>query len=211
MTDDEQADFYANEYDQLLHIDLDSMVLLQPEVTSFQRYNRKNFEKSDALEKDFFEVSKSVISELNIHYVDLNRFNHTALTTQEFNAIAVLNRSIGRRDYFEDEQFLLDTELMDSIALQFGADRVVFMSLKSKKDQVITVPKIVALTVLFPIGVFYLPKLLLNNSATKYDVKVFDLKKGELVVNETYFAVEPSAKKFIQVRLNAIFHQLKQK
>jgi hypothetical protein len=37
------------------------------------------------------------------------------------------------------------------------------------------------------------------------------LKKGELVVNETYFAVEPSSKKFIQVRLNAIFHQLKQK
>lgn len=211
LTDDEQADFYANEYDQLLHIDLDSMVLLQPEVTSFQRYNRKNFEKSDALEKDFFEVSKSVISELNIHSVDLNRSNHTALTTQEFNAIAALNRSIGRRDYFEDEQFLLDTELMDSIAVQFGADRVVFMALKNKKDQVITVPKIVALTVLFPIGVFYLPKLLLNNSATKYDVKVFDLKKGELVVNETYFAVEPSSKQFIQVRLNAIFHQLKQK
>jgi Zn-dependent protease with chaperone function len=211
LTDDEQADFYANEYDQLLHIDLDTMVLLQPEVTSFQRYNRKNFEKSDALEKDFFEVSKSVISELNIHSVDLNRSNHTALTTQEFNAIAALNRSIGRRDYFEDEQFLLDTELMDSIATQFGADRVVFMSLKNKKDQVITVPKIVVLTILFPIGVFYLPKLLLNNSATKYDVKVFDLKKGELVVNETYFAVEPSSKKFIQVRLNAIFHQLKQK
>jgi hypothetical protein len=100
---------------------------------------------------------------------------------------------------------------MDSIAVQFGADRVVFMALKNKKDQVITVPKIVALTVLFPIGVFYLPKLLLNNSATKYDVKVFDLKKGELVVNETYFAVEPSSKQFIQVRLNAIFHQLKQK
>jgi predicted Zn-dependent protease len=211
LTDEEQADFYANEYDQLLHIELDSMLLLQPEVTSFQRYNRKNFEKSEALEKDFFEVSKSVISELNMHYVDLNRSNHTALTTQEFNAIAALNRSIGRRDYFEDELFLLDTELMDSIAKQFGADRVVFMSLKNKKDQVITVPKIVALTVLFPIGVFYLPKLLLNNSATKYDVIVFDLKKGELVVNETYFAVEPSTKKFIQVRLNAIFHQLKQK
>jgi predicted Zn-dependent protease len=211
LTDEEQADFYANEYDQLLHIELDSMLLLQPEVTSFQRYNRKNFEKSEALEKDFFEVSKSVISELNMHYVDLNRSNHTALTTQEFNAIAALNRSIGRRDYFEDELFLLDTELMDSIAKQFGADRVVFMSLKNKKDQVITVPKIVALTVLFPIGVFYLPKLLLNNSATKYDVIVFDLKKGELVVNEAYFAVEPSTKKFIQVRLNAIFHQLKQK
>jgi hypothetical protein len=211
LTDDEQADFYANEYDQLLHIDLDSMVLLQPEVTSFQRYNRKNFEKSDALEKDFFEVSKSVISELNIQHIDLNRSNHTALTTQEFNAIAALKRSIGRRDYFEDELFLLDTELMDSIATQFGADRVVFMSLKNKKDQVITVPKIVVLTILFPIGVFYLPKLILNNSATKYDVKVFDLKKGELVVNETYFAVEPSSKKFMHVRLNAIFHQLKQK
>lgn len=211
LTDDEQADFYANEYDQLLHIDLDSMLLLQPEVTSFQRYNRKNFEKSDALEKDFFEVTKSVISELNIQYIDLNRSNHAALTTQEFNAIAALNRSIGRRDYFEDELFLLDTELMDSIAAQFGADRVVFMSLKNKKDQVITVPKIVALTILFPIGVFYLPKLLLNNSASKYDVKVFDLKKGELVVNETYFAVEPSSKKFMHVRLNAIFHQLKQK
>lgn len=211
LTDDEQADFYANEYDQLLHIDLDSMLLLQPEVTSFQRYNRKNFEKSDALEKDFFEVTKSVISELNIQYIDLNRSNHAALTTQEFNAIAALNRSIGRRDYFEDELFLLDTELMDSIAAQFGADRVVFMSLKNKKDQVITVPKIVALTILFPIGVFYLPKLLLNNSASKYDVKVFDLKKGELVVNETYFAVEPSSKKFMYVRLNAIFHQLKQK
>jgi hypothetical protein len=196
LTDDEQADFYANEYDQLLHIDLDSMLLLQPEVTSFQRYNRKNFEKSDALEKDFFEVTKSVISELNIQYIDLNRSNHAALTTQEFNAIAALNRSIGRRD---------------SIAAQFGADRVVFMSLKNKKDQVITVPKIVALTILFPIGVFYLPKLLLNNSASKYDVKVFDLKKGELVVNETYFAVEPSSKKFMHVRLNAIFHQLKQK
>lgn len=211
LTDDEQAEFYANEHDQLLHIDLDSMLLLQPEVTSFQRYNRKNFEKSDALEKDFFEVTKSVISELNIQYIDLNRSNHAALTTQEFNAIAALNRSIGRRDYFEDELFLLDTELMDSIAAQFGADRVVFMSLKNKKDQVITVPKIVALTILFPIGVFYLPKLLLNNSATKYDVKVFDLKKGELVVNETYFAVEPSSKKFMHVRLNAIFHQLKQK
>lgn len=211
LTDDEQADFYANEYDQLLHIDLDSMLLLQPEVTSFQRYNRKNFEKSDALEKDFFEVTKSVISELNIQYIDLNRSNHAALTTQEFNAIAALNRSIGRRDYFEDELFLLDTELMDSIAAQFGADRVVFLSLKNKKDQVITVPKIVALTILFPIGVFYLPKLLLNNSASKYDVKVFDLKKGELVVNETYFAVEPSSKKFMHVRLNAIFHQLKQK
>jgi hypothetical protein len=69
----------------------------------------------------------------------------------------------------------------------------------------------VVLTILFPIGVFYLPKLILNNSATKYDVKVFDLKKAELVVNETYFSVEPSSKKFMHVRLNAIFHQLKQK
>jgi hypothetical protein len=105
---------------------------------------------------------------------------------------------------------LLDAELMDSIAVQFGADQVVFMSLKNKNEQAITVPKLVVLSILFPIGVFYLPKLILNNSATKYNVKVLDLKKGELVVNETYFAVEPSSKKFMHVRLNAIFHQLKQ-
>ena len=210
LTDEEQTDFYENEYEQLLHIGLDSMLLLQPEVISFQGYNRKNFEKSDDLEKDFFAVTNAVVSELDMHQINLNRSNHSALTTNEFNAIAMLNRSIGRRDYYTDEAFLLDAELMDSIAVQFGADQVVFMSLKNKNEQAITVPKLVVLSILFPIGVFYLPKLILNNSATKYNVKVLDLKKGELVVNETYFAVEPSSKKFMHVRLNAIFHQLKQ-
>lgn len=211
MTDDEQADFSTNEYEQALHIDLDSMVLLQPDITRVQKYNRKNFELSDQLADDFFAVTKTVTSELNIKQFNLNRANHSSLSTNEFNAIAVLNKSIAKRGDSENNLFLLDAELLDSLATQIGTSRVVYFTLKNKKTKTITVPKIVVLSVIFPIGVFYLPQLLLNNTATKYELKVLDLKKGTLVVNESYFAVESSSKKFMHVRLNAIFHQLKQK
>lgn len=211
MTDEEQTDFYVSEYEQKLHIGMDSVLLLQPEINKLERYNRKNFEKSDQLTATFYDVTKLVTDDLKIKQINLNRSNHFALTTADFNAIASFNRAIAKRSENETSNFIIDTEILDSLRKKYATNELLFVEIKSMNRHQISVPKIVAYSILFPIGVFYLPKMIFNNSSSNYVVKVLDLKMGELVVNESYFAFEPATKKFMNARLNAIFHQLKQK
>ena len=52
---------------------------------------------------------------------------------------------------------------------------------------------------------------LLSAHLSELQAILFDLNTGEVTINESYLANEPASSKFLELRLSALFHQLKLK
>lgn len=57
---------------------------------------------------------------------------------------------------------------------------------------------------------FYFPIAILSGHHSHWNVYMLDLENGELIIDQNYESDDLANKKFIELRLNALFHQLKQ-
>lgn len=211
MTDEEQQEINMTEYEEKLHLGLDTILLVNPIVTEIKGYDRVDFHKSDDLEKTLLEAIQTVSTDLGVVVKQLDRTQLESMTTQQYNDIALIMRSIEKGvQTTRPDVFMMDLEWLDSLKLVYGSSRVMFLTLEHVYDDHINIVNGVAFTVLFPIGMIYFPIALLTAHTTEMNVYIMDLETGEMIVEERYYSSDPASKKMIESRCYALFNQLKE-
>ncbi len=212
LTDEEQSLFYSEKNETKLQIDLDSVLMINPAVFEFNTNGSVNHLKSDELEKRLLATIINVSNQSNLPIVQLDRSQLTSMTTEQYNDLAQLKRSLEKSTAENGtDVFLLDSDLLTSLKSKYGCNKLLFFDLKHKFETNIHLGNGILYTLLFPIGLIYFPVTLLTGHLSELQVVVFDLNSGEVITNESYLAKEPASRKFLELRLSALFHQLKLK
>lgn len=211
MTDDEIDAFYQDEYDEKLHLDMDTVLMVNPLVYEIERYQTLNYKKSDKLEDDVIASVNKVAAEMRINVIQLDRSNQQKMTADDYNNLAQLMRSLERRVTFNGaKSFILDLEQLDSLRKIYGTNKLMLLEYSHEYDSGITLGSGLLGTLIFPIGMVYFPIAILSGHHTHWNVYVLNLETGELIIDQNYESDDLANKKFIELRLNALFHQLKQ-
>ena len=211
MTDEEQMAIETEEFEDQLHLDLDTVLLVNPFVTEFSKRNELDFQKSDVLEERLLTVVQEVGSELGVVVNRLDRSQLQSMTTQQYNDLALIMRTIEKGvQTTEPDVFMIDLERLDSLKLVYGSSKVMLLSLEHSYNDHINVASGVVFSILFPIGMIYFPIALLTAHTTQMNVYIMDLEKGELVVEKSYYSKDQVSKKMLASRCHALFSQLKE-
>lgn len=211
LTDAEQWDVEEEKYASRLHLGADTVLFVNPIVTEVRKFGRVDFRKSDRLEETLLGAVQTVSRDLGIVIKNLDRTHLESMTTEEYNDIALIMRSMEKGvETSEPDVFLMDLERLDSLKTVYGSSRVMFLTLRHSYDDHIGLGNAILYTVLFPIGMVYFPVALLTAHTTMMNVYVLDLEKGEIIVNESYFSNDPASKKMLEARCYALFNQLKE-
>lgn len=211
MTDEELDNYYQNENKTALHIGMDSVLMINPFVFEIVGYKRLDYKKSDELEAKFLKSVASVANSYDLNIKQLDRSEQQALTADDYNRLSQLLRSLEKRvDNRGINAFMLDLEALHEIQKHYGSKHLMLMDLQHTYDSGIGVGNGVLFTVLFPIGMVYFPIAILSGHETELNAYVMDLDDGKLVIDKNYYANEPASEKFLKLRLDALFHQLKQ-
>jgi len=211
MTDEELDDYYTEEYETKLHIDLDTVLMINPVVYEKAGYRTIDYKKSDELEKRFLNAMSTISSSQGITVKQLDRSDQKNLTSEDYNNLSQLMRSMKKRAEERGiNSFMLDGEELKMLREKYGSNHVMLMSLEHQYAPNIYLGNGILYTVLFPVGLVYFPVTLLAGHTTDLQVYVMDLKTGELVIDQGYYANEPASKKFLELRFDALFNQLKQ-
>lgn len=210
MTDEEQNDFYAEKELNKLHIGMDTVLLVHPLVYELEGYESIDFRKTDELEQRLNLALKNAAAEKGIVLKQLNRLESQGFTAQEFNDLAQLMRSLEKRARdAQNKTFVLDVEELQRLRSAYGTEKVLLLQLQHQFDPQIGIGGAILGTVIFPIGMIYFPAAILSGHQTIWDAYVLDLNSGELILDETYYTNDLASKKFIELRLDALFNQLK--
>jgi hypothetical protein len=211
LTDDEQFDFNQEKYKSRLHIDADTLLMINPIVYDVKSFNQIDYPASDVLEAEFLAVMSDVSKDVGITLKQLDRSNQEKMTALDYNDLSCLMRSIDRRIQEKAvDVFLLDAEMLDTLAAKYHSDKLMLIEMDHLNAKPITWGSGILFSILLPVGLVYFPIALLTAHTTEYRVFVLDLNSGELLVHETYYANERASKKMMNLRLNALFNQLKQ-
>jgi hypothetical protein len=211
LTDEEIYDIEQVEYEDRLHLSLDTVLFVNPLVTEYRGFDRIDFPKSDKLEQTLIESVRAISSDLGVTVNYLDRTQLESMTTQQYNDMALVMRTIAKGiETSEPDVFLIDLERLDSLKLVYGSSKVMMMTLEHAYNNHITPGLAVAYTVLLPLGAIYFPIALLTAHTTQMNVYVMDLEKGTLLVNEDFYSQDPASRKMIEARLHSVFNQLKE-
>lgn len=211
LTDDELADIYTEEADTKLHLGMDSILLINPLVYEIKGYQSLDYKKSDELEKTFIKAVTDVAADQNVNVKQLDRSDQHSLSSEDYNNLAQLMRSVAKRtDESKINSFMLDEEKLDSLRKEYGTSHVVLFELEHDYNPQIYAGPAILWTIVFPVGLVYFPAKLLSGHTSELRCYVLDLNKGELVLKESFIGNDPASEKFLELRLNALFHQLKQ-
>lgn len=211
MTDEEQMAHETEKYEDQLHLDLDTVLLVNPFVVELSGHNEPDFRKSDVLEERLLTVVQEVGSELGVVVNRLDRSQLQSMTTQQYNDMALIMRTIEKGvQTTEPDVFMIDLERLDSLKLVYGSSKVMLLSLEHSYNDHINATSGIVFTILFPIGMIYFPIALLTAHTTQMNVYIMDLEKGELVVEKSYYSKDQVSKKMLASRCHALFSQLKE-
>ena len=211
LTDDELSDYYTEESDGKLHLGIDSVLLINPLVYEIKGYQSLDYRKSDELEKTFIKAVTDVAADQNVNIKQLDRSDQHSLSSDDYNNLAQLMRSLNKRvDESKINSFMLDEEMLDSLRKEYGTSHVILFELEHDYNPQIYAGPAILWTIVFPVGLVYFPAKLLSGHTSELRCYVLDLNKGELVLKESFTANDPASEKFLKLRLNALFHQLKQ-
>jgi hypothetical protein len=211
MTDEEQYDIRTEEREEQLHLDLDKVLMVNPFVAEIKDYDQVDFPKSDKLEETLLRAVQTVSSDLGIVVNRLDRTELKTMTTQQYNDLALIMRSMEKSvKTTKPDVFLIDLERLDSLKLVYGSSTVMLLSLEHTYNDHITIGSAILGTILFPVGLIYFPAALLTAHTTKLDVYIMDLETGELLVNRSYFSRDQASRKMLEARCYALFNQLKE-
>jgi len=211
MSDAEQSDAEKQKFEDMLHLDLRNVLLVNPLVTEFEQYERVDYKGSEKLEEKLLSAVKNVSTDLGITVNQLDRTDLAAMTTQQYNDLALIMRSMGKAvSATKPDVFLMDIDRLDSMKLTYGSSRVMLITLSHTYDANIGLGQGILYTILFPVGLVYFPVAILSGHYTEMYVYILDLDKGEMIVNKNYYSHDQASQKMLQSRLDALFHQLKQ-
>lgn len=211
LTDDELSDYYNEEFETKLHLGIDNILLINPLVYETVGYRSIDYKKSDVLEKRFIETITSEAKRNGITVNQLDRSDQHNMSSEDYSNLSQLMRSLNKRiDESGVTSFMLDEENLARLRQLYGTSHVVLFDLQHEYNPQIYLGQAVLATIFFPVGLIYFPAKLLSGHTTEMNCYVLDLEKGELVLEQSYFANEPASKKFLELRLNGLFHQLKQ-
>lgn len=211
LTDEEIFNIEQVEYEDRLHLGLDSVLFVNPLVTEYRGYDRIDFPKSDKLEQTLLEAVRRMSTDRGIAVTYLDRTQLQSMTTQQYNDMALVMRTVEKGiETSEPDVFMIDLERLDSLKLVYGSSKVMMMTLDHAYNNHITPGLAVVYTVLFPLGAVYFPIALLTAHTTQMNVYVMDLEKGTLLVNEGFYSQDPASRKLIEARLHSVFNQFKE-
>jgi beta-barrel assembly-enhancing protease len=211
LTDEEIYDINQVEYEDRLHLGLDTVLFVNPLVTEYRGFDRIDFPKSDKLEQTLIESVRTISSDLGVTVNYLDRTQLQTMTTQQYNDMSLVLRTIAKGiETTEPDVFMIDLERLDSLKLVYGSSKVMMMTLDHAYNNHITPGLAVAYTVLLPLGVIYFPIALLTAHTTQMSFYVIDLEKGTLLVNEEFYSQDPASRKMIEARLHSVFNQFNQ-
>ncbi len=211
MTDEEQDAFYSEKEEDKLHLGMDTILLVHPLVYEIEGYESIDFRKTDQLEQRLHVALKKAAAEKGIVLKQLNRLELQGFSAQEFNDLAQLMRSLEKRARnTQNKTFVLDVEELQRLRNVYGTSKVLFLQLQHEYEPQIGVGGAILGTVLFPVGMVYFPVAILSGHHTVWDAYVLDLNTGELILDESYYTNDLASRKFIELRLDALFNQLKQ-
>lgn len=211
MTDLEQADLEYQKYDEEAHLKMDSMLILQPAVFETTRSSEINVYKTFKTRELIFKEIASNAADLDIQVKTMNLQKLDELKAADWNNYALLQRSLTRAiaDH-ENDFFVLDVPDLNRVKKQFGAEKLLFMEYQHAYAPDLYFGNVVLFTVLLPVGLVYFPIEILSGHYSDWQFYVLNLQTGEVLLDRSYYANEPSTKHFIGSRLNAMFNQLKQ-
>lgn len=211
MTDSEQLDLEYLKYDEAAHLEIDSMLLFQPAIFETTRSSEINVYKTFKTRDLMMKEVRDNASDLNIHVKSLSLQRLDTLNAEDWNNYAFLQRSLTRAiNDHENDYFVLDLPDLNRIQKLYGAEKLLFLEYQHAYAPDLYFGNVLLFTVLLPVGLVYFPIEILSGHYSDWQFYVLDLKTGELVLNRTYYANEPSTKHFIGSRLYGMFHQLKQ-
>jgi len=211
MTDAEQSEMLVEKYQDRLRLDLDTVLLVNPFVTETRGYKGVDFRKSDKLETTLLEAVDNVSRDLGLTVNRLDRTELKSMTTQQYNDLALIMRSMEKGvATTKPDVFLLDLERLDSLKLVYGSSKVMLLTLEHDYDDHINAGTAVVYTLLLPLGIIYFPVALLTAHTTVFNVYILDLEKGEMLVDQTYYSKDQASRKMLEARCFALFNQLKE-
>jgi hypothetical protein len=210
MTDEEQSDAESEKYEDLLHLDLDTVLLVNPYVEEIRNYGTQDFKKSDQLEETLLTAVQTVSKDFGVVVNRLDRTELQTMTTKQYNDLALMMRSLKKGiQTTKPDVFMIDLERLDSLKQVYGSSKVMLLMLQHTYNDHISVGNAIAYTILFPVGMVYFPLALLTAHTTKFYVYIMDLDKGTLIVDEAYVSKDQASRKMLEARCYALFHQLK--
>lgn len=211
LTDLEQENLQHKKYGEALHLDMDSMLLIQPAVFETTKSNEidvfKTFKTKDLVFREILDNA----NKRNIQVKSLTLQKLDTLTAKDWNEYSTLQRSLARAisDY-ESDYFVLDVADLNGIRNNFKADKLLFLEYHHAYAPDLYFGNVALFTVLLPVGLVYFPIAILSGHYSDWQFYVLDLKTGKLVLERSYFVNEPASKHNIGSRLDGMFHQLKQ-
>lgn len=212
MTDDEQMEYESEESTAELYLGLDTVLLVNPYVVEMRRGQEIDFRKSEELEERLLTVVQEEGIRAGVVVNRLDRSHLTSMTTQQYNDLALIMRTVGKGvETTDPDVFMLDQEWLNNLRESYGTSKVMLLSLEHLHNNHINMVNGIAFTVLFPVGMIYFPIALLTAHTSLLDVYIMDLEKGELVVERSYYSREQVSDKMLASRCYALFNQLIQK
>jgi len=210
LSDEEQSDIEEEKFDDILHLGLDKVLLINPLVTEFKKYEQVDFPGSEELEEKLLNAVRKVSSDLGVVVNQLDRTALNTMTTQQYNDLSLIMRSMEKAvSETKPDVFILDIDRLDSLKLVYGSSKVMLISLSHSYAPNIGPGKAILYTILFPIGLVYFPIAILSGHQTEMNIYIMDLDKGEMVVDKSYYSNDQVSEKMLRSRLDALFHQLK--
>jgi hypothetical protein len=211
MTDAEQEEREYFEYDEAIHLDMDSLLLFQPAVFETTGSGEINVFKTFRTQDLFFREVADNAADQHVHVESLSLKDLETLHAQDWNDYAFLQRSLTRAiSDHENDYFVLDVPELNRIREKFKTDKLLFMEYQHTYAPDLYFGNVALFTVLLPVGLIYFPIEILSGHSSDWQFYVLDLKTGELVLDRSYFVNEPANKHNIGSRLNGMFNQLKQ-
>lgn len=211
LTDSEQMDLEFSKYGQEAHLKMDSMLIFQPAVFETTRSSEMDVYKTFKTRELIYKEVASNASDLDIHIKTMNLQRLDTLSAADWNNYALLQRSLTRAitDH-ENDFFVLDVPDLNRIRNLFGAEKVLFIEYQHAYAPDLYFGNVVIFTILLPVGLVYFPIEILSGHYSDWQFYVLNLQTGEVLLDRSYYANEPSTKHFIGSRLYGMFNQLKQ-
>lgn len=211
MTDEEQEAYFTEKYESTLHVGLDTVLMLHPLVYELDSYESINFRKTDQLEARVQAAIQKIAQEKGVVLKQLNRAQLQHLSAEQFNDLAQLMRSIEKRARnAKNHAFVLDLEELQRLRTVYGTGKVMLLQYQHQFSPQIGLVEAIVGTVIFPLGMIYFPITTLSSHQSMWDAYVLDLTTGELLVNQSYLSNDMASRKFLELRMDALFNQLKQ-
>lgn len=211
LTDSEQSEHQTLKYNEHLHIDMDSVLIMAPAVYEVRTRRDVDVMKSEKSRSRLIGILQQEVKRQHMKGGLLLTDSLKPDDAETWNLNTQLMRALEMAIYTEkNDVFIQDLEFLRGLKDTLGYSKILFSEYMHLYDANINPLNAVLFTVLFPVGMVYFPAAILSGHKSEWQFYILDLETGEIEVNETYLKNESAGKKFMQACINGMFNQLKQ-